>query len=344
MKLQRQTALEAGFRMPAEWEPHKQCWMAFPAQEEIWGAHLANSQKGYAGAARAIAGFEPVNMLAPPAALALATELCGPSVNVLPWDLDDAWMRDMGPNFLKNEQGELATSIFHFNAWGKKYEQHRKDAALGHRMAEYLGIPTFSSPLFMEGGGINVDGEGTLLTTEQCVLNANRNPGLGKEEAEKHFRDALGVEKVLWLPGDPDDRETDGHVDGIACFVKPGVVLVELCPAEGTERYENMRKNLRALEGVTDAAGRELEIVTINEAYEAERRGNKFALSYINFYIANGGIVMPAFGIERDAEAKEQLESLFPDRTVSQVNVGDVAIGGGGIHCITQQQPLGHIP
>ena len=215
----------------------------------------------------------------------------------------------------------------------------RRDAALGHRLAESLGIPTFTSPLFLEGGGINVDGEGTLLTTTQCVLNPNRNPGLSRDEADRLLGDALGVEKVLWLPGDPDDVETDGHVDGVACFVRPGVVLVEVCPAVGTERYESSMANVAALDGATDAAGRPLEIVTIEEAHEAEALSEIFAKSYINFYIANGGIVMPAYGIERDAAARKVIEGLFPDRRVVQVDINDVAIGGGGIHCITQQQP-----
>lgn len=313
--------------------------MAFPGREELWGSNLRATQKTYADVANAIAEFEPVTMLTPPAAIEVATKFCAGSVTIMPAEVEDSWTRDSGPNFVLNDAGETAASIFHFNAWGRKYDKYRCDAAIGHRICEYLGVPTFTSPIFMEGGGINVDGEGTLLTTEQCILNANRNPGLEKLEAERHFGDALGVDKVLWLPGDPDDNETDGHVDGIACFIRPGVVLVELCPEKGTQRYDNMQKNLQALQGQTDAAGRELEIVTINEAYEAERRGDKFAMSYINFYIANGGIVMPSFGIDRDDEAKETLQSLFPDREVSQVDIADVAIGGGGIHCITQQQP-----
>jgi agmatine deiminase len=192
----------------------------------------------------------------------------------------------------------------------------------------------------MEGGGINVDGDGTLLTTEQCVLHDNRNPGLTKAEAEQIFHESLGVTKILWMPGDPDDTETDGHVDGIACFVEPGKVLVEICPAEGTERYDNMQANLHAIQGATDANGRKLEIVLIEEAHEAERRNDIFASSYINFYIANGGIVMPRFGIDRDEDARRNIAALFPDREVVQIEIGDIAIGGGGIHCITQQQPV----
>jgi agmatine deiminase len=171
-------------------------------------------------------------------------------------------------------------------------------------------------------------------------LNENRNPGLTKEEAGQIFRDALGVEKILWMPGDPDDTETDGHVDGIACFVEPGKVLVEICPATGTERYDNMQANLQAITGESDAQDRDLEVVVIEEAYEADRRSDIFASSYINFYIANGAIVMPGFGIDRDQEARDQLATLFPDREIVQINIADIAVGGGGIHCITQQQPV----
>ncbi len=325
--------------MPAEWEPHERCWMAWPCRAETWGDNLGATQRSYADVANTICQFEPVTMLALPQDVETASSLCSDKVSIMRADIDDSWMRDNGPNFVVNDARDLAASIFHFNAWGGKYKPWAKDAAIGHRLAEFLGIPTFSAPIFMEGGGINVDGEGTLLTTEQCVLHENRNPGMHKEEAEQIFRDSLGVEKILWMPGDPEDTETDGHVDGIACFVESGKALVELCPAKGTERYDNMQANLDAIRGATDAKGRELEIVVIEEAYEAERRNDIFASSYINFYIANGGIVMPRFGIDRDEDARNNLAALFPDREVVQVDLSDIAIGGGGIHCITQQQP-----
>lgn len=333
------TAAAAGFHMPAEWEPHERCWMAWPCRAEVWGNDFDAAKKNYADVANAVSQFEPVTMLALPQDVEIAGSLCSEKVTIMAADIDDSWMRDNGPNFVVNDTGELAASIFHFNAWGGKYKPWAKDAAIGHRLAEYLRIRTFSAPIFMEGGGISVDGEGTLLTTEQCVLHENRNPGMQKEEAEQIFRDSLGVEKILWMPGDPDDTETDGHVDGIACFVEAGKVLVELCPAKGTERYDNMQANLDTIRGATDAKGRELEIVLIEEAYEAERRNDIFACSYINFYIANSAIVMPRFGIDRDEDARRNLTALFPDREVVQVDLSDIAIGGGGIHCITQQQP-----
>ncbi|MGI9264407.1 MAG: agmatine deiminase family protein [Gammaproteobacteria bacterium] len=332
------SARDAGFSMPAEWERHERCWMAWPCFEELWGSHLAGAQLGFADVAKTISRFEPVTMLAPEAAIEDASRLCGASVTIQCCDLDDSWMRDIGPNFLKRKD-ELAASIFHFNAWGGKYPRYRKDAAVGHRLAESLGIRTFSSPITMEGGGINVDGEGTILTTEQCILNENRNPGITKAEAEQRLCEALGGEKVIWLAGDPLDDETDGHVDGLACFVRPGVVLVEQAPESSAEIQTALEKNLRALEDATDARGRTLEIHVIEEASGAEILGDRFCQSYINFYIANGGVVMPSYGIDADERARDVVQSCFPDREVTQVDVNDIAYGGGGIHCITQQQP-----
>jgi agmatine deiminase len=333
------TARSAGFHMPAEWEPHDRCWMAWPCRIDFWGDNLRATQHSFAEVANAISEFEPVTMLCPPRDVHATRKLCGDKVEVLPLELDDSWTRDMGPNFVVDGNGNLAASLFHFNAWGKKHIPWGKDAAVGHRIAEYLRIPTFSSTIYMEGGGINVDGEGTVLATLQNVLHENRNPGLEQAEAEEILCDALGAEKVLWLPGDPQDTETDGHIDGIACFLEPGKVLVEICPAVGTERYDNTQENLAAVTGKSDAAGRQLEVVVIEEAHEADRRNDIFANSYINFYIANGAIIMPGFGIDRDADARAQISGLFPNHEIVQINIADIAVGGGGIHCITQQQP-----
>ena len=275
----------------------------------MWGERLGEVQKNTAAVANAIAAFEPVTMLAQPADADACRARCGGQVTVLPVGIDDSWMRDSGPNFVVSNEGELAASIFHFNAWGAKHAPWGRDAAVGHRVAEYLGIRTFTSTIFMEGGGVNVDGEGTLLTTEQCVLHPNRNPGLDRDCADQALRDALGVSRVIWLPGDPEDSETDGHIDGIACFVSPGRVLVELCPAKGTRRYDNTRANLEAVRGQADACGRTLEVETIDEAWEATRTSEIFAGSYVNYYIANGAVIMPGVrhrqgcGRARDAGA-----------------------------------------
>lgn len=331
-----------GFRMPAEWEPHACCWMAFPDSQAVWGDMLARAQAGYADVANAIAAFEPVRLLTPPAAVPHARALCGDGVEIIPWDLDDAWMRDMGPNFVRNAEGEVAASIFHFNAWGQKYRHWRKDAAVGHRLAEALGMRTFSAPIFMEGGGINTDGEGTLLTTEQCILNPNRNPDITRDEAEHELCEALGMDKVIWLRGDPADEETDGHVDGIACFARPGVVLTEPDPSvePGSEREAILQENIDILREATDAQGRRLDVHLVMASTQAEELGDRFCRSYVNFYIANGGIVMPSYGVpDEDEQAQAAVRACYPDHEVVAVDVNAVAYGGGSIHCITQQQP-----
>lgn len=326
--------------MPAEWEPHERCWMQWPCRPEMWGDKLPATLQAFADVANAIAEFEPVTMLAPPPDVTAAHRLCSEKVSIMAIELDDSWARDSGPNFVVNVAGKLAASIFHFNAWGQKHTPWGKDAAVGHRLAEYLGIPTFTSTVYLEGGAINVDGRGTVLTSEQCIMHPNRNPGLGKAEAEKVLCDALGVSNVVWVPGDPEDTETDGHIDGIASFLEPGKVLVEICPDPGIDRYDSTRANLEAMRNARDAEGKPFEVVTIEEAYEADRCNDIFANSYINFYIANGAVIMPSFGIDRDQDARDQLAALFPGREVVQVNISDIAPGGGGIHCITQQQPL----
>ena len=325
--------------MPPEWHEHDRCWMAWPHRDVMFGDRLAESQQAYADIANAIAAFEPVSMLAAPSAVDHCRSMLRGDVTVLAVEIDDSWMRDSGPNFVINSDGELGASVFHFNAWGQKHVPWGKDAAVGHRIAEYLGIRSFSSTIYMEGGNVNVDGQGTVLATEQCVLNPNRNPGLGRDEAAEILCEALGAAKVVWVPGDEEDTETDGHIDGIACFVEPGKVLVEICPDQTIPRYDILQANLEAIRGATDASGRTFEVDVIEEAHEADRKTDIFAMSYINFYLANGAVIMPSFGIDRDAEARAKLASLYPEREIVQIDVSSIAIGGGGIHCITQQQP-----
>ena len=324
--------------MPAEWERHERCWMQWPYRADFIWSDLAKTQAAYARVAQAIRQFEPVTMIVGEDQLAHAQVRCGDDIDFLLMDLDDSWARDSGPNFVQNGN-TLAASIFQFNAWGQKYPKSRNDAAVGHRIAEHLGIPTFTSNVFMEGGGINVDGQGTILTSETCILNENRNPGLSKSEAEQILREALGGSKVIWVPGDPLDQETDGHIDGLACFTRPGAVLCEVGHPNDPDRQRDLQQNWRALELATDAAGNKLRITPINEAYDVEPTSERFCASFINFYIANGGIVAPGYGTESDQAAHDAIQKAFPDRRLTTVNIDDIAIAGGGIHCITQQQP-----
>jgi agmatine deiminase len=314
--------------------------MAWPCRTELWGDALPETQAAYARVAQAIASFEPVTMIASPEAVGEATRYCGPAIEILPLGIDDSWTRDSGPVFLKAQDGSSSATAWHFNAWGMKFDQYEQDAQLARRLCEHLGYPYYQSPLYLEGGAVHVDGQGTILTTESCVLNANRNPGLSKREADRELRHALGGTKVIWLPGDLAEGDvTDGHIDGLACFARPGLLLLESARDPEDPRYRVLQENRRALEGATDAKGRPIEIVPIEEAWEAPPEGNTFCISYINFYLANGAVVMPRYDVPGDARALGVVERAFPDRRVVQVEINKIAIGGGGIHCITQQQP-----
>jgi agmatine deiminase len=253
--------------------------------------------------------------------------------------IHDSWARDSGPNFLVNANGELAGSTWTFNAWGGKYEPYDQDARMGSRILRLANAREFPSSLVAEGGGVSVDGEGTVITTESCFPNPNRNPGLGKPEIEAELCRTLGAEKVIWLPGDPEETETDGHVDGIAAFIEPGRVLVEISPDPNVPHYRVGQRNLAALRDQTDARGRRLEIEFIHEGYYHPELWARECRSYINSYLANGAVIVPGYGCDRDAAALETYQRLYPDRVIVQVQIGSIALGGGGIHCITQQQP-----
>ncbi len=326
------------FTMPAEWAPHAKCWMAWPCRAEVWGGQLDETKRAYAGVAQAIARFEPVCMLVPPALEADARDRLGSDIELVPMEIDDSWARDSGPCFL-SDGSALRALCFRFNAWGGKYWPYDKDAAMGRNIAAHESVEVVASELVAEGGGISVDGEGTLLTTASCFPHANRNPDRSREEIEAELKRSLGVEKVIWLPGNPYETETNGHVDGIAMFAAPGKVIVELPSGEPPEEAAFMRGNIAALEGATDAKGRPLELILLESASTCDSAGEPTYRGYINFYIANGAVIAPAHGVAADARAREVMEQAFPDREILQLPVAGIEIGGGGIHCITQQQP-----
>jgi agmatine deiminase len=334
------TPAEDGFIMPAEWHPHDRCWMAWPCREALWGERLDAAREASAEVARAIATFEPVTMIANPEYLAEVSLRCGASVACLPMAHDDCWMRDNGPTFVVDGNGGVAGIDWRFNAWGEKYRPYDRDAAVAQAVLEHLELPRYAPPLVLEGGAIHVDGEGTLLTTEQCLLNPNRNPDLSKAEIEALLGAHLGVRQVIWLGQGLEDDETDGHVDNLACFVRPGVVLVLSTEDPEDGNYAALADNLARLRAAKDAKGRALEVV---EVPQPERGGGDDGLrlgkSYVNFYIANGGVVLPSFEDAKDGTAYEILAKCFPERELRQVPALDIVHGGGGIHCITQQQP-----
>jgi agmatine deiminase len=334
---------ELGFLMPAEWAPHNACWMAWPSASPQW-ENLSAVEEDYAGVANAIARFEPVVMVADPAGIDRARQLCGAGIEVVSMRIDDSWMRDTGPSFLRHPRsGALAGTDWRFNCWGGYTPQYRQDAQTAIRVLDRLGLPAYHSSLTLEGGAFHVDGDGTLMTTESVVLNPNRNWGLNRDEAGTELCRATGAKSVVWLPGDPDGITgdmTDGHVDGIACFIEPGVVLFELDRSAPPEIAALERENRRALALATDARGRKLEIVDLVSEHEGIGGDQElFCRSYINFYLPNGGVVMPAYGVSGDNGVREALHGVYPDREIVTVDINAIAPGGGGIHCITQQQP-----
>jgi agmatine deiminase len=332
--------------MPAEWWPHTRCWMAWPTQNEPRRPGLLEDvRKEVAAVARAIAEFEPVWMIATSDSAEEAARLCGDSVTIVPLPIDDSWARDTCPTFLVNEKGECAGVAWIFNGWGQKFRRYPKDLRPALPVLEKLNLPAFTPPLVLEGGNLCVDGEGTLLISKTAILNRNRNLGLQCGEAEDLLRVYLGVDKVIWLPGNPDDTLTDGHVDGIACFYRPGVVIAEIIENKNDSGYKALDKCRQKLTNATDARGRKLDVHTLTRPRERPSRSKDFCSSYLNFYIANGGIIMPKFGDERADEAAHQVVvEAFPDRRVVQLPIDALAEDGGGIHCITQQQPSGQKP
>jgi agmatine deiminase len=330
-------------RMPAEWARHEACLMAWPTRVELWGKAFAEAKAEYAAAAKAIARFEPVLMVARPgqgeeAQRAVADQY---NITVIELPIDDSWLRDSGPIFVRSADGQVEGVDFRFNSWGGKYLPFDKDNAVSELLLSHLGIPRTGSEMVLEGGAISVDGEGTLITTEQCLLHPNRNPDLTKDQIEAELKARLGVTKVIWLPyGGSDDRDTDGHVDGVCVFIGPGRVLVQACADPESADFELMAANIAVLKQATDARGRSLEITEVPQVAWATVAGELTSVGYVNFYLANGGVVVPIAGVpEVDEQALAIIAAAMPDREVVGVVAKVIAYGGGGVHCITQQVP-----
>jgi agmatine deiminase len=351
-----------GFRMPAEFEPHESCWMAWPERADNWRLEAGPAQAAFAAVAEAIAVSEPVTMAASPAQLERCRAALSPAVRVVEIATDDAWMRDTGPSFVVDGRGGRRGVDWVFNAWGGRegglYASWERDDRVAATLLELEGAGRYRAPLVLEGGSIHVDGDGTVLTTEECLLNPNRNPGLSKDEIERALLDYLGGEKAIWLGRGVCNDETDGHVDNLACFARPGLVLLTWSDDESDPQQAISVDALRRLEAATDARGRSLEVVrlpspgplltTADEATGVEpvpgtqprRAGDRLAASYVNFYIANSRVVMPLLDERHDDEAAAVLRNCFPEREVVGVPAREILLGGGNVHCITQQVPV----
>ena len=352
-----------GFRMPGEFEPHAGCWMLWPERPDNWRAAARPAQLAFAAVAQAIAQFEPVTVGVSNAHYCTARTLLPQCIRVVELAHDDAWMRDVGPTCVVNARGVVRGVDWHFNAWGGLdgglYFPWDQDELVARKVLEIEGLGRYRAPLVNEGGAIHVDGQGTALVTEQCLLNANRNPRLSRADIETLLRAYLGVTEIIWLGEGVYNDETDGHIDNLACFVRPGVVCLTWTERRRDPQYAISVDALERLQAARDARGRRLKVhrlpmpgplrlsereaaaVIAREGTERRVAGERLAASYVNFYIANGGIVMPLLDGRTDRAAARVLKRLFPGRRVVGVPAREVLLGGGNIHCITQQLPAG---
>ncbi len=330
------------WQMPDEGSPQRAVWMAFATRASIWGAGLQQPvQQALARIANAIGTYHPVKMLVNSEDLGTARQLCGTNVQLIEHAIDDLWMRDTGCVFVRNARGERAAVSFNFNGWGNK-QAHARDATVAARMAELSGVPLLRSRLVLEGGGIEVDGQGTAIITESCVLNANRNPGIGKAEAEQELKRLLGLQTIIWLPGIAGRDITDGHTDFYARFLKPGVVAAALDNDSNSFDYAVTRRHLELLRTARDARGRPLQIITLETPRQVRPTysGKDFAAGYVNFLLTDKALFLPEFGDAlADAAARNALAAQLPSHQIVQLNIDAIAAGGGGIHCTTQQEP-----
>ena len=306
--------------------------MAWPVRKELWGPLLDDAKHDYAEIARAIASYEPLLMVAPDAFD--ARRHLGAEVEVVEMPIDDSWIRDSGPIFVTGGRQDRVGVDFRFNGWGEKFAPWDADDAVSELLLEYLGVPREAVSLVLEGGSISVDGEGTLITTEQCLLHPKRNPSLSREEIEEALRRLLGVERIVWLgQGLVEDEDTDGHVDNVCQFVGPGRVLLQTVADPSNPNWDNAQENVRRAR----AAG--LDVVELELLPSISVRGRAGVVPYTNFYVCNGAVIVPVTDQPTDAEALDRIGACFPDRDVVAVPGAVLAEGGGGPHCITQQVP-----
>jgi len=352
-----------GYRMPGEFEPHAGCWMLWPERPDNWRLGAKPAQRAFATVATAIADSEPVTVAVSAAQFANARRVLPPAVRVVEMSSDDAWMRDVGPTFLVNDRGGVRGVDWIFNAWGGLdgglYFPWDRDDAVAQKVLEIEGRDRYRAPFVLEGGSIHVDGQGTLITTEECLLNRNRNPHLSREQIERLLKRHLSVDVIVWLGRGVHLDETDGHVDNLCAFTKPGEVVLTWSNDKRDPQYEISRDAYERLMEARDARGRRFKVhrlvqpgplhVSKQEAAGVDagpgtrprEAGARMAGSYVNFYIGARRVVVPLLDPKRDGMAMRQLRALFPRREVVGVPGREILLGGGNIHCITQQVPRG---
>ena len=330
----------SGWRWPAEWEGHAATWLSWPHNLETWPGNLAAAEAAFVAMVRALLPRERVCINVRDAAMEehVRALLGTDAVELFHFPTDDAWVRDHGPVFLVRE-GELGAVDFRFDAWGGKYPPWDRDAAIPRRIAEALGIPRFAADFVLEGGSVDGDGRGTILTTESCLLHPNREPGRTRERMEQRLGDFLGAEQVIWLGGEVEGDDTDGHVDDLARFVAPGTVVAVLEEDPGERLHATSLENLRRLGEARDARGKPLSVATLPMPPPLRAGRDRLPASYANFYVANGIVLVPVFSAPSDQRALAILGELMPDREPIPIPARDLVSGLGAVHCLTQQEP-----
>jgi agmatine deiminase len=344
------TPVELGYRMPAEWHRHGATWLSWPKDPETWPDRVPQVEEIFLQMMAALAPNETVNLLVndQQTEQSVRGRCTFPGADNIRFHLIstvDSWIRDYGPNFLINDKRGLAFNDWIFNAWGNKYAELKKDDSIPARLQGLLNAPRFEPGIVMEGGSIEVNGAGCVLTTEQCLLNPNRNPHLSRDDIEQCLKTYLGAERVLWLGEGIVGDDTDGHIDDIARFVSPNVIVCAFEEDPQDANYKLLQENLERLRAMTDSQGRAFEIVTlpmpgiVGGTSTDNRNLDRLPASYANFYIANEVVLAPVFGHANDKRALETLRRLFPKRNVVGINCEPLVWGMGTIHCVTQQQP-----
>ena len=348
---QQKTPAELGFYMPAEWHPHAGTWLTWPTDPETWPDRVDRVEEIYLEIIAALAPHESVNLLVDDAETEQAVRrrchsAAAQNVRFHQIPTVDSWIRDYGPNFLiSRDQNQGAFNDWIFNAWGNKYEALKRDDQIPRLLEPFLQQHRFEPGIVLEGGAIDVNGNGCVLTTEQCLLNPNRNPQLSRAEIEDYLKNYLGVVKVLWLAEGIVGDDTDGHIDDIARFVAPNTIVCTVEDDPEDANYEILQDNLQRLKTMTDANDRSFEIVTlpmpgiVGGESTATRDLDRLPASYANFLIANNVVLLPVFGHANDAEATDTLQRVFRDRRVVPINCEPLVWGMGTIHCLSQQQP-----
>ncbi len=329
------------WHVPAEWERHSRCWMAWPRGGGSWPGGLEAAASALTELARTIAAFEPVTMICNPEDAVDASLACGPGIQVLPLEIGDGWLRDTGPSFLVNDSGGVAGIHWRLDDRSGRIADPDADATIGRRILEHLSLPTYEAPLALEGGAFSVDGAGAVLVTEQCLLQRGCNAGLSRPEIEDHLKACTGAVTVIWLGGGCRDDATGGHVDEVACFVAPGVVLALTTDDPLDSNFAMLQDNLDRLTKARDARGRSLEVVTVHQPTRRPHGAGseRLAMSYTNLYLANGVVILPGFGDAADQEARRTLRKLFPHREMVQLPALEIAAASSSLHDLTLHQP-----